>query len=285
MLGSTSQSNPYSEIPMKKSIAVLLLMVGCCGVAMAARSDDQKKLTAEEIINKHLEAAGGKEAMAKFKTRVAIGTVKKENEPDGEMAIMSEGNRVSAFYGFSNVDLRMIYDGQNAIIRPVLPRNISALKDKYQEMLASGLMFNSISLYNLITGNPPGHLKFEAKGTKKLKGREAYVVQIKTPKGSTMKAFFDAENFMWVRTEYGRASLSKEMGAFTNDVVSQAGSEATVDFYIETSDFRDVDGVKLPFKFEQVMTSPILRQKSVGTVLGTFREYRHNIEIDPKMFQ
>lgn len=270
---------------MKKSIAALLLIVGCFSVPTTARSDDQKKLTAEEIINKHLEAAGGKEAMAKFKTRVAIGTVKKENEPEGEMAIMSETNRVSAFYGFSNIDLRMIYDGQNAIIRPVLPRNIASLKEKYQEMLASGLMFNSISLYNLITGSPQGQLKLEAKGTKKLKGREAYVVQIKTPKGSTMKAFFDAESFMWVRTEYGRASLSKEMSTFTNDVVNQGGSEATVDFYIDTSDFRDVDGVKLPFKFEQVMTSPILRQKSVGTVLGTFREYRHNIEIDPKMFQ
>jgi hypothetical protein len=90
---------------------------------------------------------------------------------------------------------------------------------------------------------------------------------------------------MWVRTDYGKVSFSRELRGFTNDVVNQAGSEITIDFYIETSDFRDVDGVKLPFKFEQVMTSPILRQKSVGTITGTIREYQHNIPIDPKMFQ
>jgi hypothetical protein len=58
-----------------------------------------------------------------------------------------------------------------------------------------------------------------------------------------------------------------------------------VDFYVETSDFREVDGVKLPFKFEQVVTYPILTQKRVGTLTGTIVEYRHNVEIDPKMFK
>ena len=120
---------------------------------------------------------------------------------------------------------------------------------------------------------------------KKVGGRQAYLVQAKPAKGSAMKLYFDAENFMWLRTEYGSASVSKEMGGFTNDVVNQGGSETTVDFYIETSDFRDVDGVKLPFKFEQVMTAPILHQKAVGTIVGTIREYIHNGDIDPKMFQ
>ena len=252
---------------------------------VAAQNDEKQKLTAEEIISKHLTAVGGREALARIKTRVALGTVTKENEPEGTLAIMSEPTRVSAFYSFRDFDVRMIYDGQNAIVRPVLPRNIAALKEKYHEMLASGLMFNSISLFNLITTNAQGPLKMEAKGTKKVKGRPAYAVQIKTPKGPTMRVYFDTEDFMWVRTEYGRASLSKEMGAFSNDVVNQAGSDVTVDFYIDTSDFREADGVKLPFKFEQVLTAPLMRQKSIGTIVGTFREYRHNIEIDPTMFQ
>jgi hypothetical protein len=263
-----------------------LLITGSVGAAAGIAAYQGPKLTGDEIIQKHLAAVGGKEALTKFKTRVALGTIKKDNEPEGQLAVMSESpNRLSVFYGFRDFDLRMIYDGNTAHIRPSMPRQLAPLSRKYEEILASGLAFNSISLYNLITNSSEGQLKFEAKGTKKINGREAYAVQLKPAKGSAMKLFFDAENFMWVRTEYGKASLSKEMGTFTNDVVSQAGSEVTVDFYLDTSDFREVDGVKLPFKFEQVMTAPILRQKSIGTVVGTFKEYQHNIDIDPKMFQ
>jgi hypothetical protein len=59
----------------------------------------------------------------------------------------------------------------------------------------------------------------------------------------------------------------------------------SVDFYFDTSDFRDVEGVKLPFKFEQVVTYPIITQKRVGTLSGMIVEYRHNVTIDPKMFK
>ena len=267
----------------KRFLAALILLVGC--VAVAAASDDEKKMTGDEIINKHLEAIGGREALAKFKTRVAAGTVRKEDEPDAQFAVMSEPNRLSAIYVFRDYDLRLIYDGKSARIAPSFARQYGPITKKYEEMLASGLMFNQMSLYNLIASSAPDELKFEAKGMKKIDGRQAYAVQLKPKKGPAMRLYFDAETFMWVRTDYGKVSFSREIQQFTNDIVNQAGSEVTIDFYIETSDFRDVDGVKLPFKFEQVMTSPILRQKSVGTIVGTIREYQHNVQIDPKMFQ
>jgi hypothetical protein len=272
------------EVFMKgKTLFLFLCFVGL--LATNATAQDPK-LTGDQIIEKHLTAVGGREALAKFKTRVALGTIKKEDEPDGQMAIMSEApNKLSVFYGFRDFDLRMIYDGNKAFFSPVLRRDLSNISDKYQDMLASGFMFNSISLYNLIANSAAAELKFESKGTKKVAGRDAYVVQVKPRKGPQLKLYFDTTSFMWVRTDYGSTSVSRQMGTFTNDVVNQGGTEATLDFYIETSDFRDVDGVKLPFKFEQVITAPFLKQKSVGTVTGTIREYRHNEAIDPKMFK
>lgn len=258
-----------------------------CAASVVA-SGDEPKLSGDEIVAKHLAAVGGREALAKLKTRIAIGTVKKENEPEGKFAVMSEApNRLSVFYGFRDYDLRMIYDGKQAIIRPDFPvRQVGdTIADKYREILSSGLMFNSASLYNLIDTAAAGDLKFEAKGTKKVAGRSAYVVELKAGKGTKMRLYFDTESFMWVRTDYGSVHLSQAMGEFTNDRVNQGGSEATVDFYIEASDFRDVDGVKLPFKFQQVMTIPVLHERAVGTITETIQEYRHNVEIDPKMFQ
>jgi hypothetical protein len=83
----------------------------------------------------------------------------------------------------------------------------------------------------------------------------------------------------------GNMQISKSMGQFTNAVVPHGEDEMSVDFYFDTSDFRDVEGVKLPFKFEQVVTYPIITQKRVGTLSGTIVEYRHNVTVDPKMFK
>src|SRR4051812_29268694 len=172
----------------------------------SAAAQDQK-LTADQIVEKHLVAVGGREALAKFKTRVALGIIKKDNEQPGQMAVMSEPNRVSAFYGFRDFDLQMIYDGTKAFFRPVLRRDMTTVSDKYQEMLASGFMFNSISLYNLIANSPAGGLKFESKGTKKVGGRLAYIVQTRSHNGSIVKLYFDTENFMWVRTDFGGVTV------------------------------------------------------------------------------
>ena len=247
----------------------------------------QQALTGPEIINKHLEAAGGKQALGKFKSRVAVGTVNKENEANIKMAIMSETpNRVSAIYVFQNFDWQLTYDGKNSIVRGTLfPRDFAPMQDKFQEMLASGLMFNGISLYNSLIEADANGAKFEAKGTKKIRDRATYVVEMKRPKAPPVRLYFDAETFMWVRTDYGKASVSKTVRPFTNDSVYHTDDELTVDFYFETSDFREVDGVKLPFKFEQVMTYPIMRQKKAGTISGVISEYQHNVPIDPKMFQ
>lgn len=265
-------------------LAILLLVLGFS--AVRAASDDKKPaLTAEEIINRHLEAVGGKESLSRFKTRIAIGTIKKENDPESKIAIMSEApNRISAVYVLPSYDLRFTYDGSNAALKPQIPRQYAVFENKYREIVSSGLMYNNISLYNILL-QPADAVKFQAKGRKKLRGREAYVVEVKRQKGEAMRLYFDAETFMWVRTDYGKTHISAEIKPFTNEPVSRGEDDLTVDFYIETSDFRDVDGVKLPFKFEQVMTAPIMRQRRSGTITGTITEYRHNEAIDPQMFQ
>ena len=53
---------------------------------------------------------------------------------------------------------------------------------------------------------------------------------------------------------------------------------------IETSDFKESDGVMVPFKFEQVVSVTILRQALRGIITGKITECRHKEPIDPKMF-
>lgn len=258
----------------------------CFLIFISTAFAQDQKLTGDQIIDKHLAAVGGKEALAKIKSRIAIGTVKKENDPGIKMAIMSEApNRVSAVFVFGKYDWQLTFDGNKAFVRPLFPRAMSQVQDKYQDMLSSGLMFNTISLYNLLTQGEASGAKFEAKGVKKIKDRVAYVVEVKRPQGGSARLYFDAETFMWVRTEYGKVGFSKPMQEFTNASVPHSEDEVSMDFYFENSDFRDVDGVKLPYKYELAITYPQLHNKMSGPIFGTITEYRHNEPIDPKMFR
>jgi hypothetical protein len=116
---------------MRQSLALLFALSVFALSAVAGPADDKQQLTAVEIINKHLAAIGGKEALSKLKSRVALGTVKKENEPDARMAIMSESpNRVSALYIFQNYTWQMTYDKGNVIFRPSITRDASVIETK-----------------------------------------------------------------------------------------------------------------------------------------------------------
>jgi hypothetical protein len=254
-------------------------------ILTTAGADEKPQMTGIEIISKHLQAVGSKEALAKIKSRVAIGIAKKDSDAAVPVAFMSEApNRVSAIYQFEGYNWQLTYDGDKTIFRPAISRASSVVMQKYEEMLASGTMFNSMSLYNALLSGESTGVTFDAKGTKKVRNRPAYVVEMKRGKSQALRLFFDAETFMWLRTEYGSVRITRDMGIFTNARTSK-DEESTVDFYIETWDFKEVDGVKLPFKLEMVATSPILKQRSVGTIATTISEYRHNIQINAKMFQ
>jgi hypothetical protein len=255
------------------------------GLSQRIAADDTPQMTGIDIINKHIQAVGGRAALAKIRSRVAIGVAKKDSDAAVPVAIMSEApNRVSAIYQFQGYNWQLSFDGRKPIFKPTIARAAGVVVQKYEAMLATGTMFNSISLYNSLLEGESGDTKFETKGVKKVRGRATYVVDMRPAKGQSVRLYFDAESFMWIRTDYGSVRITKDMGTFTNAVVSK-DEESTVDFYIETWDFKDVDGVKLPFKVEIVATAPILKQKNVGTIVTNINEYRHNVSIDPKMFQ
>jgi hypothetical protein len=270
----------------KKALMLIVISFGWLVNHAVARDDKKPELKAEEIIAKHIAAIGGKEALAKIKSRVAVAVVKKETDPDARSAIMSEApQRLSAVMVFPQYDWRLFYDGSKSFFQPGLGKEFSVLEDQYRRMLASGAMFNSISLFNVVQ-NPAPSDKFEAKGIKKVSGRQAYVVELSRANQATIKLYFDAENFYWLRTEFGSVTLPlRSSKQLSNNAGSLAQENPTVDFVLETSDFREVDGLKLPFKFTMTCTTPIMRQRISGTITGTISQYQHNVAIDPKMFQ
>lgn len=269
-----------------KQFNCLVFLIGIFVLSICAKPFEDK-LTAQEIINKHLEAIGGKEAISKVKSRAAIGTVKRETQPEVQMLLLSEApDRVSAAYIFQDATWRMIYDKGKVSFRPSFSGDGSVSEEKYREILASGYFYNGAALYNALLTPPTGDATLEAKGMKKVNNRQAYVVEYRrNKKAAVYRLFFDAETFMWVRSEYGHVTLPKQVKPFNSAIESRADDQPTIDFYVDASDFKDVDGIKLPHKIIHTVTAPIIRQKLSGTITININEYRQNIQIDPKMFQ
>ena len=94
----------------------------------------------------------------------------------------------------------------------------------------------------------------------KAAGREAFVLTFQPTTGSPVKQYIDAETFMPLRT------------------VIQANAPQVGDFEqnADPSDFRVVDGVKVPFKIQ--LTS------SMQSVSMSFTKVEHNVTVDEKLF-
>jgi CubicO group peptidase (beta-lactamase class C family) len=105
--------------------------------------------------------------------------------------------------------------------------------------------------------------KIEVVSMGKVGDEDCYVVSFEPEKGTKFTEYYSAKNFLLLKREGVQAS-------------STSGIEFP--YTIIFSDYRDVDGVKLPFK--TVNSSP-----SSGNIVTTVKEVKHNVEIKDEVFK
>jgi hypothetical protein len=103
-------------------------------------------------------------------------------------------------------------------------------------------------------------MKATLAGKEKVGDRDAYVINFDPTAGSPVKTYIDAETYLPIK------SVSKV------NVAPVGEFEQTT----ETSDYRDVDGVKVPFKIKNT--------SSVQGLTMTFTKVTHNVPVDDKIF-
>lgn len=197
--------------------------------------------SAAQVIDKYLQAIGGEQALSKLSSRVSTGTV--------ELTTMGIKGRAELF--------------EEAPNRWSLVMNISGLGtmtdtfDGTQHFFQSpveGLVTFPVSATTAKVEDFQKELALKkdsasmiVTGHEKVNGRDAVAMYFQYPNGYRDKYFFDSESGLLLRR---------------NNV------------YYE--DYRDVDGVKLPF---------ITRQESAyGSMILQMKEIKHNVPIDPGKF-
>ncbi len=220
------------------------------------------KITVDELMTKAVEAAGGEANWRRITSRVTIADIdfinqgvkgtstsyaKFPNKSASETTLTALGKTIAKGFEF--------FDGTKGeelyTFAPVEKYAGKKLEDVRlgADMLA---LLNWKANYKTV----------EVKGIEKVGDEDCYVVEFTPEKGTKVTELYSTKTFL----------ILKRRG-----VVSSSTSENTLPYSITFSDYRDVDGIKLPFK--SVSTSP-----SMGDITNNVKSVKHNDSIDDKMF-
>jgi len=220
--------------------------------------------TADEVIEQHLAALGGRAALGKLDSRLMIGTFTLST-PAGDVAgpIEALNQRPNKARTLINLDLSALGAG------PVrIDQRFDGTTGYVLDSMQGDRPVGGSQLENMRSAVfPTQYLDYKERGaTVELKPKEKVGDRdlfqlVFTPKGgSPVRQYLDAESFLPVRM-------------VVNVEVPGMG---LLDQTSEFSDLREVDGVKVPF---QVKSSSAAQSFTI-----TVARVEHNVKVDPALF-
>jgi photosynthetic reaction center cytochrome c subunit len=226
--------------------------------------------TPDQVLDTYIQAVGGTEKLAAFTSFIARGTYQGYDEPESPVEIYARTpSQFSQFvHGFTGVDSwvddgHSVWVAQSEIETPVPLLALSA-GDLDGAHLESQLYFPSQIkrlLTNLRVGFPVvGETSILADSIGVgVDDRELTVLQGTTPGGTSVKLYFDPKSGLLVR-----------MARYTKLPVGLIPTE------IDYSDYRDVSGIKVPFRVTKTWVD--------GRSITVLNSMQLNVPIDATKF-
>ena len=199
--------------------------------AWAGPMDPDSMPTAEQVLDKYVQALGGKAAIEKMTTLVIKGIVDVpstgetgtmelyQKAPNKEMQMISTPSNGPSQRGFDGAS-GWNWDPDSGP-SDMSPADLMAIK------LESDF-YRAVRLKDL-------YPKMSVKGREKVGEREAYVVDAPRPDGTSEKMYFDVQNGLLVRS----------------DVPIEVPDEGRTIVTSQYEDYREVNGVKVAFTIRQ----------------------------------
>jgi zinc protease len=238
-------------------LACAALLLACAHVAWAQTADD--------VINKSLTAIGGRVALEKLKSRSTAGTITLST-PAGEI----EGS-VEVLNAAPNKSRTLIKADLSAfgVGQLVVDQRFNGTAGYVMDTLQGNHDITGNQLDNLRNGSfPHPFMSYKEMGTavrlsgkEKVGDREAYVIIFEPTSGSALRQYIDAESYLPVQL-------------VVKAEVPQLGRE--VEQTTEFLDYREVDGVKLPFLIKAT--------SAVQSYTIAVTKVEHNVRIDDTLF-
>jgi len=209
----------------------------------------------DQVLNRYVEAVGGRAAIAKLKTRVVRGTREASQGRSWplEITVKEPDKYLMVIKIPQQGEVRQGFNGKTGWVK-----SSQGLREMNANELAT--LKQSLELSKAIKISEP-FPRMTVTGREKVGDSEAYVLEHKPADGVTEKLFFDAQTGLLLRKL-----------TITNTVLVPIPEQ------IDFEDYREVDGVKLPFT---------IRISNIDTWFSLTRklnEIRHSDVVDDSQF-
>lgn len=242
-----------------RHVLALLLCLSAAGVALAQ--------TADEVIEKHLAALGGRAALSKITSRRSIGKVS-VSTPNGDVtgSFESDLKAPNKTRIYMKLDLAALGAPEDMIIEQKFDGTAAMMLNSMQgdipiEGNQLDNMRNNVFPTFFLTYKEAGS-KVELLPKEQVDGKPALVLRVTPKSGSAPRIYLDPETYLIVRT-------------VTKVNVPTAGGE--IEQTSTVSDYRVVDGVKVAFQI--VQSSP---QQSITIKID---KVEHNVALADALFR
>lgn len=183
-------------------------------------------VTAKSVVDNYLEAIGGVEKIDKIKDKTMIlsGTT---NGMNIKLTISQKSpNKLYQELDFSVGKQSTVFDGKKGKVEAM--GQVQMLEGERLEDLKYQAQINPFKNWK------ENGLKLDLKGIEKVDGKDAYVLIVTTNGGSKFTHYYDVESGLKLKES---SQISTPQGSFTQT--------------ISLSEYKEVDGIKFPFKLVQ----------------------------------
>jgi hypothetical protein len=236
------------------SIGIAFAIFALTSLSSWAQAQSAPNLTADQIIDRYIAATGGRDAWMKLHSRTSLGTIDLPSVGASGTVMIHEKapNRVLQVVILQGAVFRQGFDGETAWSQDLA----DGLKVKSGPELAE--MKRESDFYHVVDIKK-FYSKFEATGREQIGDASAWAVEGVDLDGVTEKMYFDAKTGLLLRS-----------------VIQRHVGDKLTTFQQDLADYRQVDGVKLPFEVTQ----------TGGDAAFTIKisEFRHNVDLEDSEF-
>ena len=212
--------------------------------------------SADQVLKHYYAAIGGRAAWEKLHSRVSKGTIEipAMNNLSGTIEVhMKAPDSILLVLNVGGAIIRQGFDGTTAWSDD--PKNglHEVSGPELEDIKREANFYHALDLQKVYS-------KMTITGTEKVGDHDAYVVEA-TPAtgGDPDKLYFDTQSGLEVRS-----------------ITRRYTPDGTADFTANIEDYRDVDGIKLPFTVEQSSSQSVFTIK--------FTDIQHNLDLSNSQF-
>lgn len=219
------QGNKMNSIKIFFLIAICFSLLSPNNL-IAQESDTSEVVDPNVVLEKYLEAIGGKDALSKVEDRTTIMRGTAMGQSLTIIVKQKAPNKMRQEVKAGGMDQTIIFDGEKGIMKAAT-QSVEVTGKELEQLKIEATM-------ELLLDIESAGIKLTFEGTEKINGKDAHKIKMTLPSGIRWFSYFDVESGLKVKEQ---KELQTQMGL--------------IEQVIAYDNYTEVDGIKYPFKLTQ----------------------------------